>query len=63
MQTYIFPEENICQDRLHWIQIISSGNSIYAAELPNQINLIELLCWVFTAQSTEWGHVERGQFT
>ena len=21
------------------------------------------LCWGFTAQSTEWGHVEHGQFT
>ena len=21
------------------------------------------LCWDFTAQSTQWGHVERGQFT
>ena len=21
------------------------------------------LCWCFTAQSTQWGHVEHGQFT
>ena len=21
------------------------------------------LCWAFTAQSTQWGHVDRGQFT
>ena len=21
------------------------------------------VCWGFTAQSTQWGHVERGQFT
>ena len=21
------------------------------------------LCWGFTAKSTQWGHVERGQFT
>ena len=21
------------------------------------------LCWGFMAQSTQWGHVERGQFT
>ena len=21
------------------------------------------LCWGFTAQSTQWGHAERGQFT
>ena len=26
---------------------------------PNNI----VLSWGFTAQSTQWGHVERGQFT
>ena len=25
--------------------------------------LFVCLCWGFTAQSTQWGHVERGQFT
>ena len=25
--------------------------------------LPKFLCWGFTAQSTQWGHVERGQFT
>ena len=25
--------------------------------------MIVCLCWGFTAQSTQWGHVERGQFT
>ena len=30
----------------------------------NVINLLSAcLCWGFTAQSTQWGHVERGQFT
>ena len=24
---------------------------------------IFVLCWDFTAQSTQWGHVERDQFT
>ena len=26
-------------------------------------NKVLILCWGFTAQSTQWGHVERGQFT
>ena len=26
-------------------------------------NILFCLCWGFTAQSTQWGHVERGQFT
>ena len=30
--------------------------------LPN-CKPISCLCWGFTAQSTQWGHVERGQFT
>ena len=25
-------------------------------------NIFVCLCWGFTAQSTQWGHVERGQF-
>ena len=29
----------------------------------NQIKLFVCLCWGFTAQSTQWGHVEGGQFT
>ena len=36
------------------------------ADLGDQENLHQLffcLCWGFTAQSTQWGHVERGQFT
>ena len=27
------------------------------------IGFVCLLCWGFTAQSTQWGHVERRQFT
>ena len=30
--------------------------------LKEQTGLV-CLCWGFTAQSTQWGHVERGQFT
>ena len=26
-------------------------------------NQMICLCWGFTAQSTQWGHVKRGQFT
>ena len=34
-----------------------SGSTLFA------ISLSICLCWGFTAQSTQWGHVERGQFT
>ena len=30
---------------------------------PVVLNSETCLCWGFTAQSTLWGHVERGQFT
>ena len=30
---------------------------------PQKYMLWVCLCWGFTAQSTQWGHVERGQFT
>ena len=29
----------------------------------NSLDQVICLCWGFTAQSTQWGHVERGQFT
>ena len=29
----------------------------------NHAGILVCLCWGFTAQSTQWGHVERGQFT
>ena len=33
-------------------------------ETPKEVKMgIICLCWGFTAQSTQWGHVERGQFT
>ena len=35
--------------------------------IVNQIKIEKIekicLCWGFTAQSTQWGHVERSQFT
>ena len=27
------------------------------------VHVFVCLCWGFTAQSTQWGHVERSQFT
>ena len=30
---------------------------------PDLYFTILCLCWGFTVQSTQWGHVERGQFT
>ena len=35
----------------------------YKRMLPYDENVIVCLCWGFTAQSAQWGHVERGQFT
>ena len=32
-------------------------------ELYPQYFFLFFVCWGFTAQSTQWGHVERGQFT
>ena len=34
-----------------------------AIEIHTKINMFVCLCWGFTAQSTQWDHVERGQFT
>ena len=34
---------------------------VYLLEAPHHAK--KNLCWGFTAQSTQWGHVERGQFT
>ena len=31
--------------------------------ISNPNNLFVCLCWGFTAQSTQWGHVQCGQFT
>ena len=37
-----------------WNNYLLTGRHFY---------LFVCLCWGFTAQSTQWGHVERGQFT
>ena len=34
----------------------------YSKQIP-KIHNSACLCWGLTAQSTQWGHVERGQFT
>ena len=37
----------------------------YVPDFACEFNPLMLvcLCWGFTARSTQWGHVERGQFT
>ena len=37
--------------------------SLSSAESAHSMVTFVCLCWGFTAQSTQWGHVERGQFT
>ena len=47
------------QNQITWrIPPTLDGQPLYS-HMPDQ----EMLCWGFTAQSTQWGHVERGQFT
>ena len=38
-----------------WVEILWPSQPIMV--------MFVCLCWGFTAQSTQWGHVERGQFT
>ena len=40
-------------------------NDLSSAELVQRVVTINTfcLCWGFTVHSTQWGHVERGQFT
>ena len=47
-----------CQSQYLWLlsQYLLFYGSIYC-------KIWFCLCWGFTAQSTQWGHVERGQFT
>ena len=42
-----------------WIYNVKLADSV----LSSQFMYSSCLCWGFTAQSTQWGHVERSQFT
>ena len=44
------------------LQQMNSNNLLRLCVLKQKSSFV-CLCWGFTAQSTEWGHVERGQFT
>ena len=49
------PRSDCCfRSSLIWVHTVC----LYA-----KISLFVCVCWGFTAQSTQWGHVERGQFT
>ena len=48
------------------ILTITKGHNhvVFLRTLTRKNPTVDLfLCWGFTAQSTQWGHVERGQFT
>ena len=48
----------------NWINyFIWSGSVKTFQVILDQFNLFVCLCWGFTAQSTQWGHVEHSQFT
>ena len=40
-----------------------NGQDLSKKQRIGQEGRFVCLCWGFTAQSTQWGHVERGQFT
>ena len=47
----------------HNMQIVSIGDNLHEMSKPVFSENLFCLCWGFTAQSTQWGHVERGHFT
>ena len=48
----------------HWILgRYENYDFIFAGFCLKRKEIVDCLCWGFTAQSTQWGHVERGQFT
>ena len=50
------PENKLWQ----FMQILSWGDKLHEMLKPT---FWKILYWSFTAQSTQWGHIERGQFT
>ena len=47
-----------------WEVLKTAALGLGFQHLPRDLaNVNACLCWGFTAQSTQWGHVERGQFT
>ena len=49
-------------------EILVCGNVPQTTRQTAETNIFSkyfymILCWGFRAQSTQWGHVERGQFT
>ena len=56
------PHDNI----LNQIPFLYTKSNALRKSMKTQKNFLPVficLCWGFTAQSTQWGHVERGQFT
>ena len=49
------------------VQLVFITTMFYIFKFYNYLYLMRTwqicLCWGFTAQSTQWGHVEHGQFT
>ena len=63
---YIIPNQlflfSISYDENAVVYITSDTNDIKIFLFLHETHIV-CLCWGFTAQSTQWGHVERGQFT
>ena len=45
------------------LQMLIEWYESVISDIPYLLWIFGHLCWGFTAQSTQWGHVEHGQFT
>ena len=55
--------ETIFFKTAEWIELKVGGKTELGKYNFVANSVFVCLCWGFTAQSTQWGHVERGQFT
>ena len=54
-------EAGMISDLVAVLDLITAQTPVNA--LSSNFSVYNCLCWAFTAQSTRWGHVQRGQFT
>ena len=59
--TYIFHPGHNSDGKHQLTVLVLQGEMNYDGDITADPD--KILCWGFTAQSTQWGHVERDQFT
>ena len=66
-ENYKSTEQSCYCTEQFWQNIIALEANKMTSQQDNITNwpfmMFVSLCWGFTAQSTQWGHVEHGQFT